>query len=269
MTCVSNGVVQGGIAYNDSNTTATFTPNCSLASGTRYTAAVAASAALTDGKTWQFTTIAGCDDSDDDGVQDNEDDHPDDHRKATPPNPKGKGKWLVDTSDNPGMYLSEVSAISDTSARICQAGKPVGYEFRNGLVSYKVGGVPSGGTVTVKITSPDAIPAGSKVFKADSTGFHEIGNAVLSGNTLTLTLTDGGSGDSDGQANGIIFDPVGVASPTASGSGTIGLSTEGSSGGGCAVAAGRRSETRAIDGFLLLAPIAVLAWRFRSRRNRR
>jgi hypothetical protein len=268
MSCVSDGIVQGTIAYNDSLTTATFTPNCSLGHGTAYVADIAAGGVLTGAKAWQFTTIEESPDSDDDGVHDGEDDHPHDRGKASPPNPKGNGKWQIDASANTGAYLAEVAAISDTSARITQSGKPVGYEFRDGMVSYKLEGVPVGGTATVTVTSPSGIPAGSKVYKADAVGFHEIANAVVNGDTVTLTLTDGGSGDSDGQANGVIEDPVGVASPSASGSGTVGLSTDSAS-SGCSVAVGRSSGASGIDGFMILGALGLMGWRFWVRRNRR
>ncbi len=269
MSCITNGIVQGTIAYKDSGTTAVFTPNCPLGFDTAYTATIAAGGSLAAPKVWKFTTIEESVDSDDDGCPDNEDDHPNDHGKATPPNPKGHGKWDIDVSSNPGAYLREVTATSDTSARINQSGRSTGYEFKDGVVSYKIGGVPVGGTVSVTISPPSGIPAGSKVYRADSLGFHEEGGAVIHGNTITLALTDGGPGDGDGVANGVVTDPIGVASPAASSGGSIELAKEGSSGGGCAVAAGRGSGAPGIDGLLVLAPIGLLVWRFRTRRHRR
>jgi hypothetical protein len=74
-----------------------------------------------------------------------------------------------------------------------------------------VNGVTPGGTITVNITFPSTISAGAKYYKVDDSGFHEFSGASFSGNTVTLTLTDGGSGDRDGLANGVIDDPGGVA----------------------------------------------------------
>ena len=69
---------------------------------------------------------------------------------------------------------------------------------------------------------------------SDSMGFQEL-PAAISGNRVTLTLTDGGAGDADFQANGVIVDPVGVAVPIAAGDGSVDMSTD-AAGGGCSVA---------------------------------
>ena len=115
-----------------------------------------------------------------------------------------------------------------------------------------------GGTITVKISVPSGIPEGSQVYKADSTGFQVFEGAVIQGNTITLTLTDGGAGDSDGLANGVIVDPVGVAVPEASGGGSVDLSTS-SSGGGCSVVhgGGGWKDAAGSYGFLVLALLGI------------
>jgi hypothetical protein len=267
--CVEDGVVKGAISYNESRTTGTFTPACPLSNGTVYEATIAASSAgLSATKVVDFTTIAASSDTDNDGVPDNEDDYPGNKGKGSPPSSRGKGKFLIDVTDTAGASLAFTEGIAETSASLNQDGKPSGYDFPDGLVSYQVIDVDPGSTVTVKVTFPSGIPAGSKLYKAGPAGFKEIVNPAIQGRTVTLTLTDGGQGDSDGLANGVIVDPVGVAVPAASGTGSIDLSSA-SGGGGCSVAVRTGSGGSAIDGTLILASLGMAVWGIRIRRRRR
>ena len=266
--CVDDGIVKGAISYNALNTAGTFTPTCLLTNGTVYTAAIASpTGGLSGAETWEFTTIVASPDTDGDGVPDNEDDHPGNKGKGTPPSSRGHGKFLIDVTDTAGASLDVAKGMAETDASLNQAGMPSGYEFPDGLVSYQVVGVVPGSTIPVKVTFPSGIPAGSKVYKVGPTGFKEVGNPAIQGNTVTLTLTDGGSGDSDGLANGVIVDPVGVATPAASGTGSVDLSSA-SGAGGCSVAVRTGSGASAIDGTLILAGIGLTVWGIRIRRRR-
>jgi hypothetical protein len=266
--CIDDGIVKGAISYNGSNTEGTFTPNCPLTNGTAYTATIASSTSgLSAAKTWGFTTIAASPDTDDDGVPDNEDDHPGNKGKGTPPSSRGHGKFLIDVTDTAGASLGFTEGMAETNASLNQAGFPTGYDFPDGLVSYQIIGVAPGGTATVKVTFPSGIPAGSKVYKVGTAGFQEFAGATIQGNTVTLTLTDGGAGDRDGLVNGIIVDPVGVAAPVASGTGSIDLSSA-SGGGGCSVAVRTGSGGSYIDGTLILAGLGMAVWGIRIRRRR-
>ena len=266
--CVKDGFVKGAISYNASNTAGTFTPACPLTNGTVYAATIASSpGGLSVSKKWEFTTIAASPDTDGDGVPDNEDDHPGNSGKGTPPSSRGRGRFLVDVTDTAGASLAFAEGIAETDASLNQAEIPSGYEFPDGLVSYQVIGVVPGGTATVKVTFPSGIPAGSKVYKVGTAGFQEFAGATIQGNTVTLTLTDGGAGDRDGLVNGIIVDPVGVAVPVASGAGSIDLSSA-SGGGGCSVAVRTGSGGSYIDGTLILAGLGMAVWGIRIRRRR-
>jgi hypothetical protein len=259
-----DGIVRGAISYNASNTAGTFTPTCPLMNGTVYTATIASSTGgLSAAKTWEFTTIASSPDTDDDGIPDNEDDHPGNKGKGTPPSSRGHGKFLIDVSDTAGASLAVTKGMAETDASLNQAGVPSGYEFPDGLVSYQVIGVVPGSTATVKVTFPSGIPAGSKVYKVGPAGFKEVGNPAIQGNTVTLTLTDGGAGDSDGVANGVIVDPVGVATPATSGSGSLDLSNS-SSGGGCAVVPGKTTGRAGAMAPLLLLLVGAAVRRLRK-----
>jgi hypothetical protein len=85
-----------------------------------------------------------------------------------------------------------------------------------GLVDFVLTDCTVGGSVTVTIEFPSALPAGSGYFKygvnnssPTTAVWYEI-PATISGNSVTFTLTDGGVGDADGVANGLIVDPGGV-----------------------------------------------------------
>jgi hypothetical protein len=242
-------------------TTATFAPSALLANGTTYTATVTTGArdlagnGLATARTWSFTTVAVASDTDGDGVPDNMDTFPNDNRKATVPNPMGGAEMAtIDTSANAGTRLMWADGMADTDGSLNQTGKPSGYTFPNGVVSYVVAGVAPGGTANVVISYPAAIPANSRVYKVDSAGFHEFPGAVINGNTVTLTLRDGGAGDADGVANGAIDDPVGLAAPVAA---VPVASAPDGSGGGCSVAGTSGVPLDAVGAYGFLALIAL------------
>ncbi len=243
--CVTNGIVNGNIDYNESNTGAVFTPDCRLANGTTHTATVILQGA--DPLTWSFTTIATTPDSDDDGVEDGEDDEADDDKEATPPKSKGKGKFRYRLRNHESAYLRNVGGISDTHYSINQTGKPVGYEFPDGLVDAEIHDVAPGETVDVELTLTEAVPEGSKVYMADAAGFREV-PAVISGDTVTLTLSGADVGNGD-------VPPIGVAVPNATGDGSIGVATD-AAGGGCSVVGGGGGWKEAAGSYGLL----TLVW---------
>ena len=175
----------------------------------------------------------------------------------------GTGQITVATLTG-GTNLTDVMVVSATDPSINPNGKPSDLAFTDGLVHYKVTGVATGGTVQVQITFPTAIPAGSKIYKVDSNGFHDFSaNAIIIDKTVTLTLTDGGSGDSDGVANGVIVDPVGVASPMSMPPDTSG------SGGGCSIGARQNRATAFADSLIILMPLLVMAALRGIRRRRK
>jgi hypothetical protein len=272
--CVIDGVVQGSIWYNYYRTKAVFTPNCDLRRNTTYiaTVAVGGSGYLAQPAISQFTTVEERNDSDDDGSDDDEDEYPNDGRRCSRWSPYGTGKFRIygdrdwDASVregaavmDAGYALRDVTAISDTIGRLNQTGRPEGYEFPDGMVSFMMDNVASGSTVTVKITFPSGIPAGSMVMQADENGFHAATGVVVDGNTVTMTLTAPPAGSGD-QGNAIVVNPIGVAVPASTGSGSVDLATSGSS-GGCSTAGSTGSA--GIDAFLILTGIGLMAWRIR------
>ena len=153
-------------------------------------------------------------DSDGDGVGDSEDTEPNDATIATMDTATGSGQVAVaiDSTSGSGATLSQCQSMDDSDISLNQTNKPYGYAFPDGLVSFQVTGLPTAGTAVVTVTFP-TIPAGAKYYKVGPDGFYEFGGAEIAGNTVTLTLVDGGAGDHDGVANGVIVDPGGVGVP--------------------------------------------------------
>lgn len=91
--------------------------------------------------------------------------------------------------------------------------------YPNGFLAYEVIGLTPGQTVTVTITLPAGTAPEFAVKCADDQCviFDE---AVITGDTITLTLTDGGDDDFDGGiVDGRIVDPIGAARNAGQGNG--------------------------------------------------
>ena len=88
-----------------------------------------------------------------------------------------------------------------------------------GLVDFKVLVEAPGDQTELTVYFSEEVPSGSVWYKYDSvqdTWIDFSDYAVLSPSrmSLTLYLQDGGPGDADGIANGIIVDPSGLVSPS-------------------------------------------------------
>jgi phosphodiesterase/alkaline phosphatase D-like protein len=85
-------------------------------------------------------------------------------------------------------------------------------EFRYGIFSFKIVNLSPGSSATVSIELPGTVPVSTKYFKCIN-GMKVNVTSIMGHNDgdkiLTLRLTDGGPGDADGVANGIIVDPGG------------------------------------------------------------
>lgn len=150
-------------------------------------------------------------DTDGDGVADTEDSSAGNAAIASPAAATGTGNIEIDVTANAGVILSQVQTMKDDALSLVQDGKPTDQHFPDGLVSFRLNGLEPGASATVNLTFPTAFSAGAKYYKIDENGFYEFPGAVIDGNTVQLTLTDGGAGDSDGTANGVITDPGGIA----------------------------------------------------------
>jgi hypothetical protein len=95
-------------------------------------------------------------------------------------------------------------------------GQPKSLPF--GLIDFKLAVAKPGDRAAVTLYFSKATPSGAKWYMLDTvsgrwTDFSAYANFAGDGRSIVLTLTDGGVGDSDGVANGVIVDPGGVAVP--------------------------------------------------------
>jgi len=161
--------------------------------------------------------FTGAVDTDGDGVPDSEDSSRYDASIASPPSATGTGSLTINVSDNAGATLSQIQVLDDDDSSLAQLGKPADQVFPDGLISFRLNGIETGGEATVTLTFPTAFADDPKYYKVNDTGFYELiyPYAAFSNDrkTVTLKITDGGIGDSDGVANGVIVDPGGVAVP--------------------------------------------------------
>ena len=112
---------------------------------------------------------------------------------------------------------------SASTATVASTGTsaPSGVDLPHGLVNLKLTTGTAGSSASVVLTYPQALPAGAKYYKFGKTvakptdHWYEFSGAVISGNTITLTIVDGGEGDNDLAANSAIDDPGGPAVVTA------------------------------------------------------
>jgi len=109
--------------------------------------------------------------------------------------------------------LEDLTSVPENS--LPTQGKP-NLLFPHGFFSFNIVGLTPGQTVIVTITLPDAVPIGTQYWKyhASEGGWIQIPMGSDNGdNVITITLVDGGLGDDDGVANGVIVDQGGPGNP--------------------------------------------------------
>ncbi|MHB1403331.1 MAG: IPTL-CTERM sorting domain-containing protein [Thiobacillus sp.] len=139
--------------------------------------------------------------------------------------------WTVNSARSSGFIPTSGDPKSPGSL-------PPGIEFPHGLLDFTLTGGAHGSAATIAITYPSAIPSGTTYWKygPSPAGYNCSGaacatahwyqmppaQAVITGNTIMLTITDGGVGDDDLTANSVIVDQGG---PGVSGGGIVGIPT--------------------------------------------
>jgi hypothetical protein len=124
------------------------------------------------------------------------------------PTATGTGNAVFTTSAG---VITNLNAVSEGT--LATAGKPANVVFPHGLFSFTITGLSSGQTVTVDIVLPSNVPVGSQYWKYQNDIWSSTPIPIGSDNgdnVISITLTDGGIGDSDGVANGVIVDPGGI-----------------------------------------------------------
>lgn len=149
--------------------------------------------------------VGACLDGNLDGMLDAEQD-----AVETVPALDGVGYVTVASPDD--VSLVDVELVDPASTPT----PPTGVSLPQGLVGFRITGLGSVQTVTVNITFHTGTTAtGYYKLRSNGTWLDFSSHAVLSGSTVTLTLTDGGSGDDDGADDGEILDPGGPANVAA------------------------------------------------------
>ena len=131
--------------------------------------------------------------------------------------PEGPDTGQSVTVATPGTYGWQITrASTQTVASLGAPALPAGVTLPHGVVRLELHHGTQASAATVVLTYPQALPAGAKYYKYGKTAgnptdhWYEFAGAAISGNTVTLTLVDGGAGDGDLQANSVIVDPGGV-----------------------------------------------------------
>jgi hypothetical protein len=123
------------------------------------------------------------------------------------------------TGTGTATFTTNGGAINSlTASAAVPCGSLAGYSFPQGFFSFKITNITPGSTVTVTIKFPSNIPANSQYWKCSNGQWVNVTSLVGDNdgdNILTLTITDGGPGDADGVANGVISDPGGPVVPLA------------------------------------------------------
>ena len=120
---------------------------------------------------------------------------------------------LTPPTENTWQITTASSATTDSIG----TPPPANVSLPYGVVNLRLEMGMAGSSATVVLTYPEALPAGTLYYKFGRTHanptphWYEFSGAVINGNTITLTLTDGGEGDDDLTANGVIVDPGGPA----------------------------------------------------------
>lgn len=126
------------------------------------------------------------------------------------------GGWVVDLTGTTNGVPNTAGAIGLTgSPKSPSDPAPNGYTFPHGLYDFTL--IGGSGPATLTITYPTPLPPGTVYWKYGKTSpggsahWYPFPSAVISADRLsiTLTLTDGGLGDDDATANGVIMDAGG------------------------------------------------------------
>jgi parallel beta-helix repeat protein len=118
-------------------------------------------------------------------------------------------------STDSGQFADINGVDEDYLPQEARDNKPGGLTLPHGLFNFTITGLTPGQSVTLTITLPGSVPAGWEWWKVNTTAGNNTWYSLPIGddngdNVVTITLTDGGLGDNDGDANGVIKDPSGI-----------------------------------------------------------
>jgi len=141
---------------------------------------------------------------------------------------KVENKDETATGTGPTYFDSDPSTLEDLTpvneSDLPEEGKP-NLVFPHGFFSFNITGLEDGQSAIVTITFPEDIPIGAQYWKYGPNGstnnpqperWYQIPIGDDDGdNVITILLQDGGIGDDDGVANGVIVDQGGIGNPRA------------------------------------------------------
>jgi hypothetical protein len=142
-------------------------------------------------------------DSDGDGFGDNDDEFPRDRENYRALSVDESQGWI----SNAVQFLPSGVLPAKTDGELTMP---------FGIVSFRLEGGIAGSTATVTVSFDEELEEGMSWWKYGPilgnpiAHWYEFSGASISGNTVTLTITDGGEGDDDGEVNGVIVDPGGL-----------------------------------------------------------
>ncbi|MEO5367626.1 MAG: hypothetical protein H7831_14980, partial [Magnetococcus sp. WYHC-3] len=148
--------------------------------------------------------------------------------------------WGVDLrTATPGVVLTSAELYAAEDLPLTQ-GKPPGVPF--GMLGWRMTTPDVGGTHVITLRLPAPAPSGARWFFYDpQSGWWDnsyLGVVSSDRRSVALSVTDGGFGDLDGTANGVIVDPggIGVFTAASGGDDPAGI------GGGCTLAPAARGD---------------------------
>ena len=116
-----------------------------------------------------------------------------------------------------GDYVSVVGPAGSTFGAVAPVelatlpAPPADFTLPDGIVGFTISGIVAGSSVPITIFTPNtAGTSGYAKFLGGAWVTLPASNVVIGTNSVTITLTDGGLGDDDGVANGVIVDPGGI-----------------------------------------------------------
>ena len=122
------------------------------------------------------------------------------------PSATAAGPVFLDVAEGnpPRLRFRKVKAMLATDPFVPQTRKPTG-NFPYGVVEGVVTLVHTGETVVVTMRLPAPVPTTAQYWQVDKLGWYQLPLGSHDGDaTVTVALTDGGSGDTDGAADGAI-----------------------------------------------------------------
>jgi subtilisin family serine protease len=125
----------------------------------------------------------------------------------------------VASSTGQGSLIFRTSAGTISNARALDApdlgSSCAAVLFPYGVFAFDISSILPGSSVDITVTMPDS--RATLYWKCTSNGPVQMPLVSQGGNSMVIRLTDGGPGDADGVANGVIVDPGGPGLPIAVG----------------------------------------------------